>query len=274
MKFWQVDAFTATPFAGNPAAVCILDVPASEDWMQNVAMEMNLAETAFAVQEDEKWHIRWFTPNTEVDLCGHATLATVHVLKQTGKLEDGASITFQSRSGPLVCSTVGDRIELNFPATRPGPLDAVEPADVLSALKLNLQTEQVQFLQSCFDVLVVVTESELVRSASPDISAVAALPVRGVILTAKNDKNLAQDEQASADFVSRFFAPACDVPEDPVTGSAHCCLAPYWAEQLGKNDLVGYQASRRGGFVSCRVEGDRVILSGNAVTVAAGELLA
>lgn len=273
MRIWQVDAFTQTPFTGNPAAVCILDAPADDAWMQNVAMEMNLAETAFAVQVDDQWHIRWFTPNTEVDLCGHATLATVHVLKETGKLADGQSITFESRSGPLVCQLLGDQIELNFPATRPRPINSVQPQDVLAALKLDIPAEQAKFLESCFDVLVVVSDPALVRNAKPDISAVAALPVRGVILTAKNDEISEQADGVAADFVSRFFAPACDVPEDPVTGSAHCCLAPYWAEQLGNNALIGYQASRRGGFVACRVEGDRVVLSGKAVTVLAGELL-
>lgn len=256
----QVDAFTDRPFAGNSAGVCVLDGPADAGWMQQVALEMNLAETAFLYRDGDAYHLRWFTPAIEVDLCGHATLASAHVLWTEGHLEPGEQARFQTRSGLLTADQRGDWIELDFPAE---PAAAIVPPDgLLDALGV----EPVNVGRNRMDIIVEVAREEAVRAAQPDMGLLAAVPTRGVIVTSRA-------AAPGYDFVSRFFAPAAGVPEDPVTGSAHCCLAPYWAERLGQDELVGYQASARGGTVRVRLAGDRVKLLGQAVTVIRGELV-
>lgn len=255
----QVDAFTDTPFRGNPAAVCVMAAPASEAWMQAVAREMNLSETAFLHPEVDGYALRWFTPTIEVDLCGHATLASAHVLWQDGHLEAGAVARFRTASGLLTAERVGDWIELDFPAT---PATATEaPADLATALGVTpLWTGR-----SAYDYLVEVDSEATVRALQPDFTALGRLPVRGVMVTSRADAS-------EFDFVSRFFAPASGIDEDPVTGSAHCALGPFWGERLGKTSMAAYQASARGGVLRVRLEGERVRLGGQAVTVLRGEL--
>ena len=257
-KIVQVDAFADRPFTGNPAAVCILEKAAEESWMQNVAMEMNLSETAFLYPEGDDWQLRWFTPAVEVALCGHATLASAHVLFADGFVPKNRRITFHSKSGPLHAFAEGDLIGLNFPSTPPEPTEP--PPDLIRALKI----EPVYVGRPQFDYLIEVASEKIVRALSPDHSAIAACNVRGVIVTAKGDDKF--------DFVSRFFAPGAGVPEDPVTGSAHCALTPYWAKKLGKTEFTAFQASQRGGTLRLRLEGDRVILMGQACVTMRGEL--
>ncbi len=256
----QVDAFTNRPFAGNPAGVCVLDGPADATWMQQVASEMNLAETAFLHPDGDTFHLRWFTPELEVDLCGHATLASAHVLWSEGHLPPEAQARFQTRSGLLTADRRGDWIELDFPAEPASPV--APPAHLIGALGV----EPVAVGRNRFDLIVEVADEATARGAKPDMTRLAAVPTRGVIVTSRADS-------PEFDFVSRFFAPAAGIPEDPVTGSAHCCLGPYWAERLGKDEMVGFQASARGGVVRVRLAGDRVKLVGQAVTVIRGELV-
>ncbi len=256
----QVDAFTNKPFAGNPAAVCVLAEPRDEQWMQQVAQEMNLAETAFLVKQDDGYNLRWFTPLVEVDLCGHATLASAHVLWETGQLPAGTQARFSTRSGLLTADQRGDEIELNFPVKAAQEVE--EPAHLLQALGVPAQYIGL----NDFDYLVEVDSEDVVRNMRPNFSLLASLPVRGVIVTSRADTE-------GYDFVSRFFGPRVGVNEDPVTGSAHTCLAPYWSEKLGKDTMVGYQASARGGVVRVQIQGDRVLLGGQAVTVLRGELV-
>jgi PhzF family phenazine biosynthesis protein len=255
-----VDAFTDKPFAGNPAAVCLLPKPADDAWMQSVAREMNLSETAFLVREGDAYRLRWFTPGAEVALCGHATLASAHWLWESGAAAAGEPLTFETRSGRLLAMQNGLWIGLDFPA-KPAT-DAGAPP----ALARALGATPVAFGVSQFDALAELASQEAVEQLKPDIGALAALPYRGVIVTARATS-------AGFDFVSRFFAPNVGVPEDPVTGSAHCVLGPYWKDRLGKNDFLAYQASARGGVVKVGVRGDRVLLGGQAVTVWRGELL-
>ncbi len=265
VRILQIDAFSNTPFAGNPAAVCVLPVAPPEDWMRKVAREMNLSETAFLVREEDGFRLRWFTPAAEVDLCGHATLASAHALWEEGHLNPGAEARFFTRSGLLTArrmsSEPGAWIEMDFPATPPVP--AEPPAGLLEALGLRAAN----VASSRFDYLIEAESEDAVRTAAPDFSALKKLPARGIIVTAR-----AWTE--GFDFVSRFFGPAVGVDEDPVTGSAHCALTPYWAERLKKLEMTAYQASARGGVVRVRLQGDRVILAGQAVTVMTGELLA
>ena len=255
----QVDAFTDRPFAGNPAAVCILPSPREEQWMRDVAAEMNLSETAFLHRLDDGWSLRWFTPAVEVDLCGHATLASAHVLWQDGLLPPDAEARFHTRSGLLTAARQGDWISMDFPAN-PG-----QAAPAPEGLEQALGVRPVYTGRSKFDWLVELESEAAVRALQPDLGLLATVDARGVIVTARG-------EGGDFDFVSRFFAPRVGVPEDPVTGSAHCALAPFWAARLGRDELTGFQASRRGGIVRVRVAGDRVVLSGQAVTVMRGEL--
>ena len=257
----QVDAFTDHLFAGNPAAVCILPAPADARWMQDVAREMNLSETAFLVPQRDGFDLRWFTPAVEVDLCGHATLASAHVLWEDGHLPLGTQARFHTRSGLLTADRRGDWIELDFPATRAEP--AAPPAGLTAAVGVTPRFVG----RSRFDYLLEVDGEEIVRGCKPNFAALARADARGVIVTSRAPAS-------SYDFVSRFFAPRAGVNEDPVTGSAHCALAPYWTAQLGRPELVGYQASARGGTVRVRLQGDRVILGGQAVTVLRGTLTA
>ena len=255
-----VDAFTDRPFAGNPAAVCLLQEAAEDGWMQAVAREMNLSETAFLVPEADAFRLRWFTPAAEVDLCGHATLASAHWLWESGAAPESKAITFETRSGKLLAMKQQGWIALDFPAK---PDSAAEPPP---ALAHALGATPVAFGVSQFDCLAELASESAVRELHPDITALAALPYRGVIVTARAFT-------PGLDFVSRFFAPAVGVPEDPVTGSAHCVLGPYWRRRLLKDDFLAYQASPRGGVVRVGVRGDRVLLGGQAVTVWKGELL-
>lgn len=259
--FTQVDAFTDRPFTGNPAAVYVLPTARDEDWMQRVAREMNLAETAFLVRRSDGFDLRWFTPLCEVDLCGHATLASAHTLWEGGHLADGALARFHTRSGVLTAERRDGLIWLDFPAT---PAKAAPPPPELQqGLGVSLSFVG----RTPFDYLVEVDGEETVLALTPDLTPLGRLPVRGIIVTARS----ATPER---DFVSRFFGPAAGVPEDPVTGSAHCALAPFWGERLARTEMTGYQASARGGIVRVRLAGDRVLLGGNAVTVVRGELLA
>jgi predicted PhzF superfamily epimerase YddE/YHI9 len=257
----QIDAFTDRPFAGNPAAVCLLDAPADPAWMQHVAREMNLSETAFVHPEGDAYRLRWFTPTVEVELCGHATVATSHALWETGRLPRTAVARYRTLSGMLGAIWREGWIELDFPSL-PAHAAAAPPG-----LTEALGVKPTWTGRSRFDALVeVATEAEL-RAAAPDFRALGGVAVRGTIVTARSD-------HPRFDFVSRFFAPAAGVNEDPVTGSAHSVLAPYWAAKLGKTALTGFQASARGGVVRVRLEGARVAIGGQAVTVLTGELIA
>jgi PhzF family phenazine biosynthesis protein len=260
LKITQVDAFTERPFAGNPAAVCLLEHSPEDSWMQLVAREMNLSETAFLLRRDDGFGLRWFTPTVEVDLCGHATLAGAHVLWETGHLAPDQPARFHTRSGQLTAEKQGAWIEMDFPAT------PAAPDDSRATLETVLRTKAEYVGRTRFDYMVEVASEETVRTLKPDFSALGQLNARGVIVTSRASRS-------GYDFVSRFFAPAVGIDEDPVTGSAHCCLGPYWKERLGRDDLLGFQASARGGFVRTRCVGDRVRISGQAVTVLRGELV-
>lgn len=257
---YQVDAFTQTPFQGNPAAVCLLDQPAEAHWMQQVAREMNLSETAFLVPENGAFGLRWFTPSVEVALCGHATLASAHILWETGRLQHSEKAVFSTLSGRLGASWRSGTVELDFPATPPEPV--APPVGLAEAL----QVQPVHVGKSRFDYLIEVGSASTVRRLNPDFATLKKLPVRGVMVTAVSD-------MPEYDFISRFFAPGAGVDEDPVTGSAHCCLGPYWSQKLGKPTLDAFQASDRGGSLTIRMEGERVMLGGHAVTVMKGELV-
>ena len=259
LRIVQVDAFTDRPFAGNPAAVCVLPEARSGAWMASVAQEMNLSETAFLVRRGEGWDLRWFTPTVEVDLCGHATLASAHVLWESGALAQEAQARFFTQSGLLTADRRGEWIELDFPSR---PSEAAPPPEGLAAA---LGTTLLATSMSRGDVVVDVASEAVVRGLAPDFSLLARVPARGIIVTAKSDS-------AAYDAVSRFFVPSQGIDEDPVTGSAHCCLAPHWAPRLGKDDFVAYQASARGGVVRVGLRGDRVRLGGQAITVLRGEL--
>jgi predicted PhzF superfamily epimerase YddE/YHI9 len=256
-----VDAFADAPFRGNPAAVCLLPAAREAPWMAAVAAEMNLSETAFLVPSaGGSYDLRWFTPTVEVALCGHATLASAHVLWERGLLAPSTAARFHTKSGLLTATRAPDGlIELDFPA-RPSM-----PAAVPEGLVEVLGEPVLHVGRSADDNLVELASEAAVRRVKPDFKRLAALPVRGVIVTARA-------AEGPFDFVSRFFAPAAGVDEDPVTGSAHCCLAPFWGERLGKTEMLAYQASARGGVVRVAVRGDRVGLGGRAITVLDGEL--
>ncbi len=267
LPLFVVDAFTDRPFAGNPAGVCLLSTPREATWMQLVAREMSLSETAFVVpRADGDFDLRWFTPAVEVDLCGHATLASAHVLWETGRLAAERPARFHTRSGLLQASLdrpggAGDRIVLDLPA------HPAKEAPLAEGIGAALGAEPVWAGRSRFDVLVEIAGDAEVRALKPDFAALATVEGRGFIVTARAT-------EAGYDFVSRFFAPRVGVPEDPVTGSAHCVLGPYWSAKLGKRELVGYQASARGGVVHVSANGERVGLGGRAILISCGELLA
>jgi predicted PhzF superfamily epimerase YddE/YHI9 len=260
-----VDAFTDEPFRGNPAAVCLLDHPMDEASMQRIAAELNLSETAFVVPRDDGFGLRWFTPTTEVELCGHATLASAHVLYESGRLDQDAPARFHTRwRGELVGARTSEMIELDFPAAASTVIDA--PPGLTDALGVEPVVVGVNDLHHVVEV----ADAATVRAATPDISALVCVSgVEGVALTAAGD-------EPGIDFVSRYFAPRYGIPEDPVTGSAHTSLGPWWAERLGRTQLVGRQLSARGGTVHVEVDAPasgRVTLAGHAVTVWRGELL-
>jgi PhzF family phenazine biosynthesis protein len=259
IPLFHVDAFTDRPFAGNPAAVCLLPSWKTDSWLQAVAREMNLSETAFLVTQTDHFDLRWFTPKLEVDLCGHATLASAHLLWQQSQVA-GDEIHFSTRSGILKAIRHGDDIELDF------PLKPEEEADAPSGLLEALGVSAKYVGKNQFDYLVEVESEATLRGMAPDFKRLAVLPVRGIIVTSTS-------ADPRFDFVSRFFAPGAGIDEDPVTGSAHCCLADFWSKRLGKSEFVAFQASTRGGIVKVRVTKDRAFLGGKAVTVAKGELL-
>lgn len=269
-----VDAFTDTPFHGNPAAVCIRSTEPDPGWMQNVAAEMNLSETAFVFPGDDGLQLRWYTPAVEVDLCGHATLAAAHTLRELLQAEQlpegfapptsGTTWQFASHSGTLTATVTDDGVTLDFPAL---PSQRFETAPEALYAALGVTADDVRYCgRSQYDVLLELGSAKTVRRLRPDMTRLSEVDARGVIVTAAGD-------QHQHDFVSRFFAPVAGVNEDPVTGSAHCVLAPYWSEQFGRHILFGYQASVRGGYVRMELRGDRVLLSGQAVTVMRGTLL-
>jgi PhzF family phenazine biosynthesis protein len=256
LPLYQVDAFTTVPFKGNPAAVCVLEAPRPEAWMQAVALEMNLSETAFLLPHagaDADYGLRWFTPMVEVDLCGHATLASAHTLWESGRVVAGKPIRFATRSGVLTTVQRDGLIEMDFPAST---VDGIPPPPELQEA---LGVEAVFAGKTRFNYLVEVANAGLVRALTPDFGMLRKLPVYGVMVTARG-------ETAAHDFVSCFFSTGAGI-EDPVTGSAHCALGPYWQARLGKSELRAFQASARGGEVRVRVAGARVLLGGQAVTV-------
>jgi PhzF family phenazine biosynthesis protein len=256
-RIFQIDAFTTRRFAGNPAAVIPLDRFLDDATMQTIAAENNLAETAFLVREGDGYHLRWFTPAVEVPLCGHATLASAAAVME--RLEPGRrSVVFQSASGPLAVNKTETGYAMNFPA-RPS-----EPVEAPAGLAEALGAIPAEVVVNSFNYMAVFEDAKLVRDLAPDMAGIARMDRLGVIVTAPGDQNY--------DFVSRYFAPAKGIPEDPVTGAAHCMLAPYWAKRVGKNAFHAYQASRRGGEVDCRLAGDRVELEGACVFYLEGEV--
>lgn len=258
MKIFTVDAFANGPFTGNPAAVCFLTAEADEVWMQSVAAEMNLSETAFVLPIGNRFSLRWFTPVLEVDLCGHATLATAHLLFCDPQQGSRDHLHFDTKSGELTAVREGEFIRLDFPSL---PAASCEPADGLIEA---LGVKPTFVARSRFDYIIEVATEQELQDIRPDFDLLRRIEVRGVIVTTAS---------TTYDFASRFFAPGAGVNEDPATGSAHCVLAPYWSEKLGKTDLSAFQASSRGGYLRVRLNGDRVNLVGKAVTILAGNLL-
>jgi predicted PhzF superfamily epimerase YddE/YHI9 len=259
-KIYQVDAFTTEKFKGNPAVVCLLDRPADDHWMQSIAAEMNLSETAFVFPIPDGFSLRWFTPTIEVDLCGHATLATAHVLFETGVLPANRQARFHTLSGVLTVDLQDNMLLMRFPAEPPKEMP------VLPIVSRIFGVTPVYTGQNRFDMLIHVRDADTVTDFVPDFYELSQIPVRGIILTSKS-------EDPQFDFISRFFAPRVGVNEDSVTGSAHCCLGPYWSKILGKTELRAYQASARGGEVRVQVLPTAVNLGGYAVTVMHGELV-
>jgi PhzF family phenazine biosynthesis protein len=257
---YQVDAFTGEPFKGNPAAVCLLERPESDDWMQSLASEMNLSETAFLLPEGDDWRLRWFTPKTEVDLCGHATLASAMTLFTIHPNLREAKLKFLTKSGELLAEWAEGKVVLDFPAMNPEPLTV--PHQVTEAL--GFQPIGAVFSGNYF--LFEAWDSRQILDADPDMDGLARLPMPEVIITARNPT-------PDFDFISRFFAPQLGVSEDPVTGSAHCLLAPFWGEKLGKKHLTAYQASKRGGVLGLEWVGERVLIQGSATFILKAELL-
>jgi PhzF family phenazine biosynthesis protein len=257
IPFFQVDAFTDAPFKGNPAAVCITEHALPETLMQQIAAENNLAETAFVSKDGEDFNLRWFTPVTEVPLCGHATLATAHILWQEGLVPPQQEIRFDTQSGLLIAARNEDWITLNFPSL------TGHSVQLPQEIKEILGVAPVHTVDVFNRFLVEVATEEEVYNASPDFFRLARHPK--VVITARANNGSAYD------FISRFFAPCIGINEDPVTGSAHCCLAPYWSAKLGKQEMLAYQASARGGMMKVKVDGDRILMSGQAVTVIRGD---
>ncbi len=268
IEIYQVDAFSERPFAGNPAGVVPLTAPVAVEWMQAFAQEMNLSETAYFWPEGDAYRLRWFTPAAEVRLCGHATLASAHTLWESGRLALSAPARFDTLSGRLTCARrPGGTIEMEFPARQSEPCEA--PPGLVEALGFGSDWTPLFVGRNVDDYLVEVATADEVRRVVPDAAALRRVEARGVIVTAPSDRRAGGHP---CDFVSRFFAPGVGVDEDPVTGSAHCALAPFWSARLGKSELVGYQMSARGGTVGVKVAGERVLLTGRAVTIFRAEL--
>jgi PhzF family phenazine biosynthesis protein len=263
IPLWQIDAFCSEPFSGNPAAVCILDKPREDSWLQAVAAEMNLSETAFLQKRSNDdantYDLRWFTPVAEVDLCGHATLASAHTLWENHDFDSQTALRFHTKSGWLTATRQSQSIQLDFPA------DFVQPTIAPQGLAESLNAELRSVSEGKFDYLIELDSADTVCALEPDFQGLRALKKRGFIVTATSDS-------AEFDVVSRYFAPAVGIDEDPVTGSAHCTLGPFWSERLGKNELMAYQASKRGGKLKVSVENERVYLTGQAVTIFKGAL--
>jgi PhzF family phenazine biosynthesis protein len=257
-----VDAFAERPFSGNPAAVCFLPQPAPVQWMQQVAGELNLSETAFLLREGEEFRLRWFTPLAEVPLCGHATLASAHVLWSEGYLPEDQPARFQTLSGLLTAEKRDDQIQLDFPRRLLAPLSNPPLTELTAALRARpdgvWQTDE--------DWIVLLESEQAVREMQPDFGRIRQLAARGLIVTATGGST-------GFDFISRFFVPKLGINEDPVTGSAHCSLAPFWAERLGKEQFRACQASQRGGILEVQLIGPRVLLLGRALTTLRGQLL-
>jgi PhzF family phenazine biosynthesis protein len=268
-KITQVNAFTNIPFTGNPAAVCVLPAPQPSEWMQKIAAEMNLSETAFLVKQEDGYSLRWFTPATEVPLCGHATLASAHVLFSEGHLSPTTEACFHTQSGVLTAKKQGEWIQLDFPANYSQAISSFP--ELSEALGVSVKS----VMQNSLGYLVELENEDVLRKMQPNFQLMKALPLAQVIVTSLPDSG------SNYDFISRFFAPGLGVNEDPVTGAAHCCLAPFWRDRLHKDEFIAYQASSRGGIVKVNYTGsdrseaqrsDRVFLSGQAVTVWQGEL--
>jgi PhzF family phenazine biosynthesis protein len=265
ISLFQVDAFTDVPFKGNPAAVCIPDKPKNEHWMMQVASEMNLSETAFLLPDNSNFNLRWFTPQKEVSLCGHATLASAHILWEEGYVRDNQDIHFNTMSGPLIAKKKAKSIQLDFPARL---VELVESnLDINKALGATPTCTSRYTSPKGIIYLLEFENENYVRELKPDFVCLRLTDARAVIATAKADSD-------DHDFVSRYFAPAVGINEDPVTGSSHCYLAPYWSAKLAKPNLIGFQVSQRTGYVQCQHDGDRVYLEGKAVTIFKTELLA
>lgn len=264
MNIYQVDSFTDKPFRGNPAGVCVLDERVCDAFMQSIAAEMNLSETAFLLREDEgSYHLRWFTPATEVSLCGHATLASAHILWEAGHLEPEQGALFNTKSGRLAARKRADWIEMDFPLRR---VTAVElPERLAAALGVRPAWAGAYRQPSGSTYLLEVASEDEIVSLRPDFRRLAQTDARSVIVTSRA-------EGKQYDFVSRYFAPAVGIDEDPVTGSAYCYLTPYWSEKLSKRELIGFQASKRTGIVRCSPQQSGVLLAGQAVTVFKAEL--
>jgi PhzF family phenazine biosynthesis protein len=260
IRIYHVDAFAEKPFEGNPAAVCLLNEERPAAWMQSVAAEMNLAETAFVRRTGNTFELRWFTPAIEVELCGHATLASAHVLWTEQVVSKGEPVRFETKSGMLTCEQTADSIQLDFPSTPAVPVEP--PAGLFEALGIRPSFVG----QTKFDKFLLLDSEGAVRGLKPDFAALARIPGRGFIVTSRSS-------DSCFDFISRYFAPRAGVNEDPVTGSAHCALAAFWSERLGKSAMTGFQASPRGGIVHVRLAGDRVYLGGKAITILRGELI-
>jgi PhzF family phenazine biosynthesis protein len=256
---FQVDAFSEKPFTGNPAAVCLLEEEKDDNWLLDMAAEMNLSETAYLWKLENGYRLRWFTPTTEVDLCGHATLAAAHILWETGRLDSEEWVEFSTLSGILTAKQKEGWIELDFPA------EIEEFAEIPSELEQALKVSPEYFGKNRIDGLVLLRSEEEILNLKPDFEVLSKIEVRGIIATAPSSSK-------DFDFVSRFFAPRFGINEDPVTGSAHCCLGPFWGNRLGKDELVARQLSPRGGIVRMILKGDRVVLAGKAVTVLNGQL--
>jgi PhzF family phenazine biosynthesis protein len=261
--FAHVDSFTDKPFTGNPAVVCLLEAEASYEWMQKVATETNVSDTAFVYLHEagaDGYRLRWFTPAAEVALCGHATLASAHLLWEDGVVAGGAEIAFSTRSGRLAARRRDGQIELDFPADTVTPREP--PEDLAAMLGIDRWTYVGRLPMG---YLVELESEEAVRRLAPDQGLLSKLPGEAVVVTSVSSSG-------EYDFVSRLFAPSMGIPEDPVTGSSHCSLGPYWGERLNKSEMVGFQASQRSGYVRVRLSGERVLIAGSAVTVVHGEL--